>query len=105
MGRKYQGRVYAGGEVYSCASVAARWEELKKKRDAGEIQKLDRFVDFELIPRQEGERACKYIADFVYWENGEIVVEDVSSCNNAAQSIKRKLMLWRFGIRVRELNR
>lgn len=50
------------------------------------------------------ERRCEYIADFVYVdENGEKVVEDAKGYRTKDYIIKRKLMLWVHGIRVREV--
>lgn len=46
----------------------------------------------------------KYVADFVYKdENGEEVVEDVKGMRTKEYIIKRKLMLWQYGIQVREV--
>ena len=49
------------------------------------------------------ERACSYIADFVYMERGEKVVEDVKGVKTKDYIIKRKLMLFIHGIKVREI--
>ena len=51
-----------------------------------------------------GERRVDYIADFGYSDkNGNEVVEDVKWVRTQAYVIKRKLMLWRHGIRIREV--
>ena len=64
-------------------------------------------VAFELIPAQKAggrsERACKYVADFVYTKSGEVVVEDVKGHRTPEYIIKRKLMLWRHGIAIQEV--
>ena len=53
------------------------------------------------------ERACFYVADFVYEQAGKTVVEDVKGYKKGATYsvfvIKRKLMLQKFGIRVKEV--
>ena len=59
-------------------------------------------VKFELIPKIGDERPCNYIADFTYMENGELVVEDVKGVRTDAYKIKKKLMLWVHGIRIKE---
>jgi hypothetical protein len=64
-------------------------------------------VKFELIPAQriDGkvvERACGYVADFVYMENGQQVVEDTKGMRTQEYRLKRKLMLWVHGIRIKE---
>ena len=91
-----------------------RWKELQLLERAGEIEELIRQVKFELIPTQriDGkcvERSMDYIADFVYRKDGETVVEDVkgyrdpSSAGYAKFVIKRKMMLYRYGIRIVEV--
>jgi ABC-type dipeptide/oligopeptide/nickel transport system ATPase subunit len=85
---------------------ANRWCELKMLEKAGLIQDLQRQVKFELIPKQDGERAVHYVADFVYVEDGKKIVEDVKSAatkKNKEYVIKRKLLLWRHGIRIKEI--
>jgi hypothetical protein len=80
--------------------------ELCLLQRAGEISDLKRQVPFELIPKQEGERAVKYIADFVYTERGKQVVEDVKSSatrKKAEYVIKRKLMRYIHNIKIKEV--
>ena len=83
-----------------------RYQELMILQRAGKIS--------ELLPsqRMDGkcvERPLHYIADFVYTQDGETVVEDVKGYRDPASAgyakyvIKRKLMLYRYGIRVREV--
>ena len=48
------------------------------------------------------ERPCYYIADFVYTENGATVVEDTKGVKTDAYKIKKKLLLERYGIKIRE---
>ena len=49
------------------------------------------------------EQKCSYIADFVYTENGEKVVEDTKGFRTKDYIIKRKLMLYIHGIRIQEV--
>lgn len=49
------------------------------------------------------ERACTYIADFMYEQDGKQVVEDTKSAitsRHAAYIIKRKLMLYLYKIAI-----
>lgn len=59
------------------------------------------------IPGKVIERKCEYVADFVYDKDGETIVEDVKGYRMggayAVFTIKRKLMLEKYGIRVREV--
>ena len=49
------------------------------------------------------ERAVSYIADFVYTdENGKTVVEDAKGFRTKDYIIKRKLLLYMHGIRIKE---
>ena len=75
---------------------------------AGLISDLQTQVPFEIIPAQKRngrtiERPVKYIADFVYTENGEQVVEDTKGMKTKEYIIKRKLMLYEFGIQIKEI--
>lgn len=84
-----------------------RYEELLLMQRAGVISGLDRQVRFELIPAQYAdgkcvERSCFYIADFTYWQNGKHIVEDCKGFKTDVYKIKRKLMLWRWNIRIKE---
>ena len=79
-----------------------RFKVLSLLQYCGEISGLECQVPYELIPKQDGERAVIYKADFRYRENGILVVEDVKGVKTREYIIKRKLMLWRHGIRIRE---
>lgn len=95
------------GIEHDSKKEAARWQELNLMLRARLIEDLQRQVRFELIPKQDGERSCTYIADFVYIDRktGEKVVEDVKSpaTRTEAYRIKRKLMLLVHGIRIKEI--
>lgn len=104
------------GIAFDSQKEARRYAELKLLERAGKITELELQVPFELIPAQreyvpEGsnkrgkviERECKYIADFAYFENGFLVVEDVKGVRTPEYVMKRKLMLERHGVRIREV--
>ena len=97
-----------GGKVFDSRREAVRYQELRFLLRMGLISDLQLQVPFELIPSQKRggkvvERPVKYIADFVYKENGETVVEDVKGVRTKDYVIKRKLMLWQYGIQIREV--
>jgi hypothetical protein len=104
MGSKYGNRKLTApdGQKFDSVKEYHRWGCLRLLERAGAIKDLKRQVKFELIPRIGGERACNYIADFTYIENGELVVEDVKGVKTDAYKIKKKLMLWVHGIRIKE---
>ena len=96
--------------IFDSKKELVRYQELKMLEKAGMIKNLERQVPFEIIPSQAEngrivERAVKYVADFTYYENGQLVVEDVKSPATRTDSykIKRKLMRHVLGICVREI--
>jgi hypothetical protein len=115
-------KVEVDGILFDSKREADHWVYLCQLMDAGVITELDRQVEFELIPaqfefdtvgvrggKQKGkciERKVKYIADFVYRDQlGQRVVEDVKGYtkNDPVYIIKRKLMLYIHGIRIKEV--
>ncbi len=101
---KYRNRPTGG---YASIKESRRAAELRLLEKAGNICRLREQVPFLLIPPQYAgakllERACKYVADFVYEVDGGDVVEDVKGFRPAEYIIKRKLMLKVHGIRIRE---
>lgn len=108
-----------GGVTFDSKREARRYDELLLLEQAGEIKNLRRQVKFVLIPTQREpniigprggvkkgkllEHECSYIADFVYGENGKMVVEDTKGMRTKDYIIKRKLMLHVHGIRIREV--
>lgn len=91
------------GITHDSRKEANRWCELKLLERAGKIRLLQRQVKFELIPKQEGEREVVYVADFTYIEDDKFVVEDVKGKRTKEYIIKRKLMLWVHGIKIKEI--
>ena len=45
----------------------------------------------------------KYIADFTYWENGELVIEDVKGKKTAVYELKKKMFMYRYKKYIREV--
>lgn len=103
MSKYHATRTVVDGITFDSKREAARYAELKLMQRAGLISDLRRQVKYELIPKQQGERAVSYIADFVYSEDGQTVVEDVKGVRTPVYRIKKKLMLWRHGVRIREV--
>jgi hypothetical protein len=100
---KYRNKkVIVDGISFDSKKEAARYKELRMLERAGIILNLQLQVPFELIPKQDGERACTYKADFVYEQNGKKVVEDTKGMKTDVYKIKRKLMLYRYGINIKE---
>ena len=87
---------------YASQAEGRRAFELQMIQRAGKISGLEEQVSFEIIPKQLGERAAHYVADFSYWENGLFIVEDCKGMKTPVYILKRKLMLLVHGIRIRE---
>lgn len=107
---KYHNRkVEINGIIFDSVKEAKRWAELRLMERAGIISDLQRQVPFSLIPNLKDdsgkviERAVKYIADFCYIQDGVAVVEDVKGLRTREYVLKRKMMLYFHGIRVREI--
>lgn len=103
-------KITVDGQIFDSKKEASRYEELRLLEKAGEIKDLRTQVKFKLIPAQRDEatgkvieRECSYKADFVYDEAGETVVEDVKGFRTKEYIIKRKLMLYQYGIKIREV--
>lgn len=115
-------KVVCDGIKFDSRKEAIRYKELLLLLKAGAIQDLQLQKTFELIPAQyeyferyskkgkrlkDGkicvEKAVTYKADFVYTENGKTVVEDTKGFKTKDYIIKRKLMLYIHGIRIKEV--
>ncbi len=128
---KYHARkITRDGVTYDSLKEYRRFCDLSLLQRAGAITDLQRQVPFELIPAQyeeiptgevyqRGERrgqpkmkrvcveqSVSYVADFVYYKDGERIVEDVKGYKKgtayAVFTIKRKLMRLK-GIKIREV--
>lgn len=98
------------GQKFDSRKEAERYQELLLLERVGAIKNLSRQVKFVLIPSQRDEatgkiieRECSYRADFEYTEDGKTIVEDVKGFRTKEYIIKRKLLLWRYGIKIREV--
>lgn len=125
--------VVIDGIEFQSKKEGNRYCELKLLQRAGKISDLELQKRYELIPAQyetvetgeyykvgpnkgqaKTKRVCieqsiVYIADFVYKENGKTVVEDVKGFRDTASAtyakfvLKRKMMLWFYGIKIKEV--
>lgn len=124
MSKYYSKKITIDGQTFDSKKEARRYSELLLLQKAGQISDLRTQKSFLLIPAQyesyerygkkgqrleDGrrcvERAVEYRADFVYTENGQLVVEDTKSPATRTKDyiIKRKLMLHKYGIKIREV--
>lgn len=120
MKTKYHSRkITRDGITFDSQKEYRRFCELSLLEKAGAITDLKRQVEFVLIPTQREpdtigvrggkikgktiEHKCSYVADFVYTENGKTVVEDTKGFKTKDYILKRKMMLYFHGIRIKEI--
>ena len=130
MWRRYPSK-YGNSKTYVCGiqfdskHEAEEYLHLKSLQNFGRIKNLELQKKYVLVPAQyeqtgevytkgkhKGEpkrgklieREVAYYADFDYYTaNGEHVVEDAKGMKTKDYIIKRKLMLWVHGIRIKEV--
>lgn len=88
--------------VFHSKKEMNRYKELLLLQKANEINGLSLQVPFTLIEKSEYGRKIKYIADFVYYENGEVIVEDVKGMKTDVYKLKKRLFEEKYHIRIRE---
>ena len=109
------------GITFDSRKEARRYSQLKLMERAGAISDLQLQVKFILIPAQREpstfgkrggiklgkliERECSYIADFVYLDTstGKTIVEDAKGMKTEVYKIKKKLMLYVYGVQIKEV--
>ena len=123
--RKYNNKkIEVDGMTFDSKKEANRYKELSLLQKAGEISGLQTQVRYVLIPSQREvsdevyardeskgkykpgkllERECTYVADFVYYKDGEVIVEDTKGFRTKEYIIKRKLMLYVHHIQIKEI--
>lgn len=98
---KYHNKpVYLGNIRFDSIKEKNRYFELAMLEKSGIIKNLERQKRFEVVPKNEGERAVFYVADFCYTEqSGKLIAEDVKSPitrKNPTYIIKRKLFKYLY---------
>jgi hypothetical protein len=114
-------KVYSDGMMFDSRKEARRYHELLLLQKTGKIRDLQRQVPFLLLPDQREpdtigkrggvhkgriiERKTQYIADFCYYdcESGQTIVEDTKGFRTPEYRLKKKMMLYFHGIRIREI--
>lgn len=91
------------GIVFDSKKEAERYQSLRLLERCGAIKNLKRQIPFLLIEKSVYGRAVKYVADFVYEEDGVEVVEDVKGYKTDVYKLKRRMMAEKYGIVIREV--
>lgn len=125
MSKYHAKKTEVDGIQFDSKREAQRYQQLKLMEKAGVICDLKRQVKYELVPAQyiNGkcvERAVTYTSDFEYYilkplrqrtvmaepdamAIGQHIVEDVKGMRTDVYKIKRKLMLYKYGIVITEV--
>ena len=89
-----------GMYVFDSIAESKRYKELALLEKAGQIKGLELQPKFLL---QEGfkkngktYRKIEYIADFMYIENGKVIIEDVKGMETDVFKLKRKLFEYKY---------
>ena len=109
------------GHIFDSKKEAERYIQLRAMQKQGDISGLELQKKFILIPTQRepdiiGPRGGRkpgelifpeisYIADFVYYDERSkgFVVEDVKGYRTDVYKLKKAMMYWIHGIKVREV--
>lgn len=98
------------GITFASRKEAERYRELKLLQMGKAICDLKLQKKYVLVPavRENGkvvQRAINYYADFVYTDakTGQEIVEDVKGCKTQVYLMKKKMMLEKYGIQIREI--
>lgn len=107
---KYNNTKYKGYDSIREYRRAQELKLLEKKGIISDLQEQCKYEYYEvkgvrkmLQKRKLLEKSLSYYADFVYYRDGELVVEDAKGMKTKEYIIKRKLMLSVHGIRIKEV--
>ena len=106
MGHKYNAqRTEVDGFVFDSKREARRYQELQLLERAGQIEHLELQPIFDISVN--GQKICKYIADFRYMDlapgSAGVVVEDSKGVKTDVYKLKKKLVKAVYGIDVKEV--
>ena len=111
MSKFHNKKCFAFGLAFDSIKERDRYLYLRDRQKNREIDMLETQKKFVIVESQQiGRRRLReavYIADFFYIENGKPVVEDVKGYKKGPAynlfALKKKLMLQKYGIFVREV--
>ncbi len=101
MGSKYHAiRTVVDNTTFASKREAARYGELKLLAQAGHINNLCLQVEFPFV--LAGKTMFRYYADFTYYEDGQLVVEDSKGQRLPIYKLKKKIIEHVYDIKIRE---
>jgi hypothetical protein len=93
-------RTQVDGIWFASQKEAKRYSELKLMQQAGAIKNLQLQVPYDIVIN--GVKITRYVADFVYEEKDQQIVEDSKGYKTAEYKMKRLLMWAVLGIEIIE---
>lgn len=105
-GKYHAKKTVVDGIEFDSAKEAKRYVKLRDMQEAGRIRGLRLQVPFEILPSFECDgvkyRGMRYVADFVYYRDGKVVVEDCKGFKTPEYKMKKKLMAFINHINIEE---
>ena len=89
------------GIMFASKKEAMRYKELKFLRSQYRISDLILQPKFPV--EVCGKKICTYVADFLYYENGEKIIEDVKGVKTPVYRLKKKLVEAIYNITIKEV--
>lgn len=94
-------KVSVDGYTFDSIAESRRYGQLKLLEKGKVISDLKRQVKFVLIDKSKYGREVSYIADFTYYEQGKLVVEDVKGIKTDIFKLKARLFAERYGFEIK----
>ena len=95
------------GHSFDSIKEANRYLELKLLERQGIIKDLRRQVRFELQPsyKKNGKtiQAISYVADFTYYQDNKLIVEDTKGFRTEVYKLKKKLFEHKYDLEIKEV--
>lgn len=89
------------GIMFASKKEAMRYKELKFLRSQYRISDLILQPKFPV--EVCGKKICTYVADFLYYENGQKIIEDVKGVKTPVYRLKKKLVEAIYNITIKEV--
>ena len=102
MSKYHAKKTRVGDKVFDSKKEANRYAELVLMERAKAIAGLQTQVRFPLIPKTSYGKEIVYIADFVYYEDGKLVVEDTKGFRTDVYKLKKRMLAEKYGIVIKE---
>lgn len=102
MSKYHAKKTKVGDKTFDSKKEANRYAELVLMERAKAIADLKTQVKFPLIAKSAYGREIVYIADFVYYEDGKLIVEDAKGFRTDVYRLKKRLLAEKYNIVIRE---